>query len=508
MRWIALGLLLLAGCSKDAPIDGCAPGSVPVAGRCLVSCSGASDCLSSERCEASIGACVPRDADAGFPADAAPETDAGPGEDASEPRPDAGFADAMVRDAEPRPDTGPPDVGFADAGTPAMLVVTPAELDFGEVPVGCSRTETVLLQNSGFEPLEISRLSAVSMSNAFSILGARVPITLAAGEIYEVVVEYAPQAPGEHAAPLIIEHDAAANPASVTLSGDGVERGHTDTFQQVRPKIDVVLVIDDSDQMAPFQERLAAAMPQLFGRLGQDAYDFHIGVTSMDHSTSGQGGFFTGMPVFVDNALPMAAEVVANRVLLGDQGSIYPRGFDSARIALTEPRLSNQHAGFLRPDASLLVLFFSNVDDASPVVFDVYYDAITMAKGPGNSSYVAANAITRVNVALPGDDCGLTVSERYQRMASQTGGVTSEICGNDWTDALTILPPTPIEPSDTFLLQSPADPATITVLAGGAPLPRSAFSYDASSQTLEFDTQFVPPYGSSFEVSYQAACAP
>src|SRR5688500_9272503 len=99
---IALTLVVLAGCSKARPLDGCPQGSVLSGAQCLIACTGPGDCLQSERCDPGIGACVPGAVahDAGLTRDGAwadasePEKDSEPSKDADEQLLEAGAGEA------------------------------------------------------------------------------------------------------------------------------------------------------------------------------------------------------------------------------------------------------------------------------------------------------------------------------------------------------------------------------------------------------------------------------
>lgn len=78
---------------------------------------------------------------------------------------------------------------FACSTGPDHLVMTPGQLDFGNVAVGTEATAVVTLQNRDFFPAVVSQLSALG-DPAFEVVG--LPLTLKPGEAGQVTVRYRP----------------------------------------------------------------------------------------------------------------------------------------------------------------------------------------------------------------------------------------------------------------------------------------------------------------------------
>jgi len=82
---------------------------------------------------------------------------------------------------------------FACSTGPDQLMMTPGQLDFGNVAVGTEATATVTLQNRDFFPAALSQLSELG-DPAFEVVG--LPITLKPGEAGQVTVRYRPTGTG------------------------------------------------------------------------------------------------------------------------------------------------------------------------------------------------------------------------------------------------------------------------------------------------------------------------
>lgn len=193
----------------------------------------------------------------------------------------------------------------------------------------------------------------------------------------------------------------------------------------VADKVDILFVIDDTFRMTPAQRRLADGLPSLFDSLpGQSGLpDLHVGVISTDlaaHPTvlncgaddNDNGALqssFTDDPNFpqcsddslaIDGAFirdapdPASArvtnytgdltDVLSCMVVLGENGCGFEQPLAAMRRAFENPI----NAGFLRSDAMLAVVFFSEEDDCSafdPAMYDPTMNSKDGPLGPFDS---------------------------------------------------------------------------------------------------------------------------
>lgn len=133
-------------------------------------------------------------------------------------------------------------------------------------------------------------------------------------------------------------------------------------------KVDILLVVDNSPGMLPNQRAFAAAMPQFVNQLNADEdLDWRVAVISTD--VSDQGVPQTGpagqeecpivLPQVVERTTASAGLSLGCNVILGQDGSDFEQGLESARRAV------EGGADFLRDDARLVVVFFSDEDDCT-----------------------------------------------------------------------------------------------------------------------------------------------
>jgi hypothetical protein len=112
-----------------------------------------------------------------------------------------------------------PLTGTGSAVTPGQLAVTPATMNFGNVNVGSSRTQTASLAASN-GPVTVS--SANITAGEFSVSGVSFPLSLVSGQNVSFNVTFAPQASGTASANLAFVSNAANGSVSESFTGSGV----------------------------------------------------------------------------------------------------------------------------------------------------------------------------------------------------------------------------------------------------------------------------------------------
>ena len=115
-------------------------------------------------------------------------------------------------------------------GVQAGLSVTPSSASFGSVVTGSTNSKTIQLKNSGTASLTVSQVAATG--SGFSVGGVSVPLTLAPGASSTFNVQYAPTAAGAVNGSVSIVSNAPNSPATVSLSGTGVNATYTMSLHQ------------------------------------------------------------------------------------------------------------------------------------------------------------------------------------------------------------------------------------------------------------------------------------
>jgi hypothetical protein len=305
-----------------------------------------------------------------------------------------------------------------------------------------------------------------------------------------------------------------------------------DQWDQSTPKVDMLIVIDNSGSMAEEQHALAANLDHLWNRIALARADFHIAVTSTGMqpyssgwtqcpggASGGEGGRF--FPVDNSRARLLTPQTPDVKNVLFANTSVgtchYDERFlDPVMAALTDPLINSTkapgtpwpadgNAGFLRDDARLALMAVSDADDANDVV-----------NPPPVSDYVARlkavkhGAIDLISFAgiVPLRNCATVegIGNRYMEIARQLGGHLEDICDlNNFGSMLENSLGNLLLPLTSFPLSArPRDPAAIVVTVDGAVV--TTWSYDPSSNRIVFPPNAVPPPGSHITARYEPAC--
>lgn len=159
-------------------------------------------------------------------------------------------------------------------------------------------------------------------------------------------------------------------PASVLPKEDFSEKP-TD-FTAFNPKVDILFVIDSSGSMSTAQNNLRRNAHLFASEIAKmSILDFHIGVTTTDMwgcrplGIGSNCGQLSGYPIFVDRNTPNMVAQLADRMIVGTNGSATEVMFTPTVAALSPPLETGVNAGFYRQDAFFAVIFITDADDQS-----------------------------------------------------------------------------------------------------------------------------------------------
>ncbi len=217
-----------------------------------------------------------------------------------------------------------------------------------------------------------------------------------------------------------------------------------------------------------------------------------------------------------------AAEIFAEMVAVGTAGAGLEMGLEGAHLALSEPRLSEDNAGFLRDEAKLSLIFVSDEDDMSPYALDDYERFFVDLKGEDawrDPQLVSLSAVVGDQPpAIEGQpSCSSASGEaaygsRYVELAGRTGGRLESICEDDFSglaedlglliSGLTVefvLSDYPDEGSLSVALYETADEGSLI-----AELERGIdYSYVIDRNAIRFEEEQLPPPESWIRVEYE-----
>lgn len=326
--------------------------------------------------------------------------------------------------------------------------------------------------------------------------------------------------------------------------------GASSTFKQsvayVPRKIDVLWVVDSSGSMYSSQNNLAASFSQFINNFQSKGFDFSMAVTHTgaywDHyyGTNTRSKFCDG-PADVSNVCDRGtvlhsginvmntttanlASVFNMNVRVGTSGTGDERAFSSFKKALENPN----NTGFRRPGAYLAIIIVSDEDDFSHMdwtngtssyffitnpthasLYPISHFTDFLKTYTGSSPENAINNFAVHTISVLDTTCrtqtGTYLSQRYQQIATATGGISASICA-PMDGVLDELSQKTVEMASVFQLDREPWPETISVMVNGSSVEQSTtcgWSYDETSWSIRFHgAACVPPAEADVTISF------
>lgn len=113
--------------------------------------------------------------------------------------------------------------GKSDAVT-GKLTITPTPLNFGDVPVGTTQTQSITMSASG---ASVTVSSDASSNSQFVLDGATLPLTIAAGQKLSFNVAFTPKSSATQSGSLSFASNASNSQTIESLSGTGTVTGYS-----------------------------------------------------------------------------------------------------------------------------------------------------------------------------------------------------------------------------------------------------------------------------------------
>ena len=434
--------------------------------------------------------------------------------------------------------------GFLD---PPNLEVFPREVDFGTVAYRnprepqqrseCSSgTEVVQLYSTGNSPVTLSdvyvdpardplfQIASVTLNG--QPIDFTQPFRIPRDQEVRTELVFSPTRtlPAEHESVLVFEHDGPGRRTEVLLRGRGAPDGPVEeVFRQLPgPKADLLWVIDDSCSMFDEQARLISNLSRFVAIADQTNADYQMGVVDTDGASSSAGRLKRCFPapalVGTGYGTPEERQAAFECMFdVGLQGGPDEQGLGAAKRALERALYdtsdANPNQGLVREDASLSVVVVTDEDDSTELASRVVEQFFLSVKGFDNPEQFRFHSI--IYPTTSDEDCEEsffgTPGFRYADMSRRTGGLIFNICRDDWRPILDNLGIDTFIPKTRWSLSQTADPATMTVVVDGVPVPRDStngWSFDLTSNRVQFNGDGVPPAGAEVRVRYQGLCRP
>lgn len=233
-------------------------------------------------------------------------------------------------------------------------------------------------------------------------------------------------------------------------------------YQNPVEAVDILMVVDNSCSMGPYQEKLGRNFNLFISWFIDANVDYHIAVTTTDIEWDRAGEFVA--PVITPDT-NNADQVFSNAVNVGTTGSGAEMGLEAAKMALSTELLSDVNRNFLREEADLSIIFTSDEQDGSPEPVNHYINNFFTVKGQRDRDVFNASALTVTNEDACTEEQAYASSPgtRYVDVAEQTRGVTGNLCAQDFEAIVTELSLNASRLNDTFYLSDWPDAASLEV---------------------------------------------
>lgn len=405
---------------------------------------------------------------------------------------------------------------FGEGVTADLLVRTP-RIDLG----------TFNACNSASVPLVVANEGGVTGTvQVVETRGSRVTIDrsrhrVGPGEVLRLIPQPNPR--GESTAfeaTIVLELRAPGRTwaTEVTVVGErGASPRAEDTFEQIgRPKVDMLLVIDDGPAMFDRRPVLAENIERFAEFTVAQGLDARLGVirASMDRPEVAGRLLPLEAPAVLTSTAPGFGEAVVGLVLdaAGTVSGTTSPGLQAALTAVTSTA-TGRPAGWPRPDAALSIMAFSARDDESPRTTSYYINEFYRLKGYRNTNLFSFSAVAGdVPDGCVDDTFVAEAATHYLEVANRTGGVFQSVCARQWSRRLENLGIGAFGFKSRFFLTNQPIQETLEVEVDGEIVPRldadgrRLWTYDFGTNSINFSPFGVPERGTTIVVRYEPEC--
>lgn len=280
-------------------------------------------------------------------------------------------------------------------------------------------------------------------------------------------------------------------------------------------KVDIVMMVDNSGSMKEYQDRLILQVPSFVDRLNKIKMDYHIAVISSSISNRYSGGQFLGSPAFLTNA---SANLIANlqsKIQIGESGSDLEAPFMNFKNIFFSDYVKYQGAGFLRPDALLVIITLSDDTDKSTVSstdFAKLLDGLRPKFRDGTRGWLYNYiGVLDLKSSCRSSTGGLpTVGLKHVELADFSGGVKGSICESTLEQTVGNIRARIEAILTDYKLDFKPKVETIRVTLNGQQIPPdtvNGWTYNPNTNTVSFHGTAVPAADGRVLVTFDRADA-
>ncbi len=391
--------------------------------------------------------------------------------------------------------------------------VTPLAIEFGRVTPSCrSGPRTISIHSFG----RTAVVDAISLdptsSSEFELGTAALPATVGANQTMQVPIRYRPSGEGEDFGILSVTIDGVARAVPLHGTGTTVSPIEVQLAQSPASKTDVLFVVNNTNTTSAERDRLGQAIQPFFLYAQAQGIDFRVAMMSMEYNVGDRGRFLAEPPQREKVITPQSVDPVGTfRSNLDNGGNGNTGGFEAAFLALSDPLLNTDDAGFLRPEGLLTVIFVSDEDDQSQGDVAAYQRHLATLKAARGGRFQA--------LAIAGtdpNDCqsafgAADYSPAYLALAEETGGISQSFC-QDWNLTVPAIAPYAFGRTRRFPIDGAPVSTSIEVRVDNDVIPRTdaqgnlQWTYSAQSGAILFSEEAAPDFGAQVRIAYALEC--
>jgi hypothetical protein len=413
----------------------------------------------------------------------------------------AGEVGANVYIDSDDPDEPTVQIPIIGVGIAPVIELSPTEYDFGTLWIGCDAEQTFEISNVGTAPLTVSEVefNTGTTDMAFDLntaINGPLPWTLGPGEVYQVFVNDRPFDEVADIAYLMVDsNDPYRATVLATVEGTGEFFGqNTDIYEQpVKGETDIIFAIDRScsmyDDITNVQNNFATFSATM---AGLDA-DYHVVATVEDN------GCVNGSDIYIDNTFSAAdaTNTITTMINLGGSyGSNTERPFMLLESFLAETGSGGCNEGAVRDDASLNLVGVSDEPEQSVQPYTHYVSLFQGLKDDPDDVVLHG-----IGGDYPSGCGSASAFTGFYEATVATGGLFLSICATDWGAHLEALAEGSAADLSSFALTEYPVPETLVVKVDGITT-TVGWNYNASTNAVDFASDYVPEGGSTIEISY------
>lgn len=398
-------------------------------------------------------------------------------------------------------------------GVQAQLTVPERIVDFGPAPLCGTHSQIIRITNQGQAPGELRGIEVENSTGPEVRFSVGLPVSIPAEGAFDLLVFVEASQPGPFSRQVQLElfDGLVSSVVAVQLTGDVDELPIVeDEFVQLGlPMVDVFVLVDDGPGLSAEADYVRSSLGDFVALPHLAGIDAHFAVITTSQLQAGQ------REATVFASTDAEARRVSMQDALTTMGAYTSTRSDGLNIALQllTSSVSPAMRDFIREEALLSAIVFTNRDDTSPGDVSDYVSGLRVIKGIRRTDLFTFSVLG----GPPPDGCidGNLHAEpalRYTTVANQTGGLVLSICDRSWPASSFQGPFLWFGFKSRFFLTQPAVPASIEVYVEGEPIPERMangqlnWAYDVATQSVNFTPFAVPAPSTHIRVRYQVGC--